>query len=51
MVKVQMKAVICSQLYHDNNLDYKLFNENNDVVKRAMEIIGSNEYNKILNGK
>lgn len=51
MVKVQMKAVICSQLYHDNNLYYKLFNENNDVVKRAMEIIGSNEYNKILNGK
>ena len=44
-----LKAVICSQLYQDNNLYYKLFNANNAAVKRALEIIGSKEYDQILN--
>ena len=48
-LKEQMKAVICSQLYQDNNLYYKLFNANNAAVKRALEIIGSKEYDQILN--
>ena len=51
MVKAQMKAVICSQLYQDNNLYYKLFNAQNNVMKRALEIIEGKEYNKILNIK
>ncbi len=51
MVKAQMKAVICSQLYQDNNLYYKLFNAQNNVMKRALEIIDGKEYNEILNRK
>lgn len=51
MVRVQMKAVICSQLYKDNNLYYKLFNTSNHVVNRALEIINSKEYDQILGKK
>ena len=51
MVRVQMKAVICSQLYKDNNLYYKLFNSYNHVVNRALEIINSKEYDQILDKK
>ena len=51
MVRVQMKAVICSQLYQDNNLYYKLFNTSNHVVNRALEIINSKEYDQILDKK
>lgn len=51
MVRVQMKAVICSQLYKDNNLYYKLFNTSNHVVNRALEIINSKEYDQILDKK
>lgn len=50
-LKAQMKAVICSRLYGDNNLYYKLFNANNNVVNRALEIIEGNEYNRILQAK
>lgn len=50
-LKAQMKAVICSRLYGDNNLYYKLFNANNNVMKRALEIIEGNEYNTILQAK
>ncbi len=49
MVKEQMKAVICSQLYQDNNLYYQLFNAQNTAMKRALEIINGKEYNQILN--
>ncbi len=48
-LKEQIKAVICSQLYQDNNLYYKLFNADNSDVKRALEVIGSKEYDQILN--
>lgn len=51
MVRAQMKAVICSQLYQDNNLYYKLFNTSNHVVNRALEIINSKEYDQILDKK
>lgn len=51
MVRAQMKAVICSQLYKDNNLYYKLFNSYNHVVNRALEIINSKEYDQILDKK
>lgn len=51
MVRAQMKAVICSQLYQDNNLYYKLFNSYNHVVNRALEIINSKEYDQILDKK
>lgn len=51
MVRAQMKAVICSQLYKDNNLYYKLFNTGNHVVNRALEIINSKEYDQILDKK
>lgn len=51
MVRAQMKAVICSQLYQDNNLYYKLFNSYNHVVNRALEIIHSKEYDQILDKK
>lgn len=51
MVRAQMKAVICSQLYKDNNLYYKLFNSYNHVVNRALEIINSKEYDQILGKK
>ena len=51
MVRAQMKAVICSQLYKDNNLYYKLFNTSNHVVNRALEIINSKEYDQILDKK
>lgn len=51
MVRVQMKAVICSQLYKDNNFYYKLFNSYNHVVNRALEIINSKEYDQILDKK
>lgn len=51
MVRVQMKAVICSQLYKDNNLYYKLFNSYNHVENRALEIINSKEYDQILDKK
>lgn len=51
MVRAQMKAVICSQLYKDNNLYYKLFNTSNHVVNRALEIINSKEYDQILGKK
>lgn len=51
MVRAQMKAVICSQLYKDNNLYYKLFNTGNHVVNRALEIINSKEYDQILGKK
>lgn len=51
MVRLQMKAVICSQLYKDNNLYYKLFNSYNHVVNRALEIINSKEYDQILDKK
>ncbi len=48
MVREQMKAVICSQLYQDNNLYYKLFNAHNAAMKRAVEVINGKEYDKIL---
>lgn len=51
MVRAQMKAVICSQLYKDNNLYYKLFNSYNHVVNRALELINSKEYDQILGKK
>lgn len=51
MVRAQMKAVICSQLYEDNNLYYQLFNAHNNVVRRALEIINSKEYDQILSNK
>lgn len=51
MVRAQMKAVICSQLYQDNNLYYKLFNTSNHVVNRALEIINNKEYDQILDKK
>ncbi len=51
MMKVQMKAVICSQLYGDNNLYYQLFNAENNVVKQAMYVIGSKDYDLILGKK
>lgn len=51
MVRAQMKAVICSQLYQDNNLYYKLFNSYNHVVNHALEIINSKEYDQILDKK
>lgn len=51
MVRAQMKAVICSQLYQDNNLYYKLFNSYNHVVNRALELINSKEYDQILGKK
>lgn len=50
-LRAQLKAVVCSQLYGDNNLYYQLFNERNAEVKRAMEIIGGKEYDSILKGK
>lgn len=50
-VRAQMKAVVCSRLFNDNNLYYRLFNSRQPELKRAMEIINGNEYDRILCGK
>lgn len=50
-LRAQLKAVVCSKLYQDNNLYYRLFNERQREVRRALEVAGGKEYDQIIQGK
>ena len=48
LIKTQLKALIARDLW-DMNEYFRVMNTTNESVKRALEILNSNEYKKILN--
>lgn len=48
-LKTQLKALLARELYPDDrNIYYRILNTANPAVTRAMEVLGSEEYDKIL---
>lgn len=50
-LRTQMKALLCRDMYGDDNLYYKIMNSENSTINKAVEIIKSKEYDTILKNK
>jgi len=45
---VQLKALLARDLYNSTSTYYMIYNPTNPIYRKAMEIICSDKYNKLL---
>ena len=48
LIAVQLKALLARDLYNSTSTYYMIFNPTNPIYRKAMEIICSDKYNKLL---
>ncbi len=49
LIAVQLKALLARDLYNSTSTYYMIYNPTNPIYRKAMEIICSDEYEKLLN--